>query len=155
MSKLKALLKAQFYTPLNELKLTLQHNYAKDGGYFPRTRGVFIQVLRMNEIKHGKLVGTDDLGNHYYENNRYFFARNRWVDYNKDNWKDKWDFNASMVAPEWHRWLHHMTDDPPTLVPPTPRPFHMMHKKNMTGTKESYVPYSTVKPKIEAWKPPC
>merc|ERR1739842_83311 len=143
--------KAQFKTPLVELHKTLQHQYAKDGGYLPRIRGVFIQLLRMNELKHGELVGEDALGNKYYENNRYFLARNRWVDYNQSNWKDKWDFNASMVAPEWHRWLHHMTDDPPTLVPPTPRKFLIPHVKNLTGTKDCHVPYSTVAPKIEAW----
>jgi len=46
-----------------------------------------------------------------------------------------------------------MTDDPPTVVPPTQRPFLVKHKRNMTGTKECFVPYSTTRPKIESWKP--
>lgn len=55
----------------------------------------------MNELKHGTLVGTDDLGNKYYENNRYFYGRNRWVDYAQDTFAKKWEFNASQVPAEW------------------------------------------------------
>jgi NADH:ubiquinone oxidoreductase subunit len=153
MSAVIKLLRAQFVTPYQELMKTLRHNYAKDGGYIPRFRGVFIEMCRQNEIKYGRHVGTDALGNEYFENDRYFVGRNRWVNYNKTTWKDKWDYNASQVAPEWHRWLHQMTDDPPTEVPPTPRPFIMKHKRNMTGTKDCYVPYSTTRQKIESWKP--
>ena len=46
-----------------------------------------------------------------------------------------------------------MTDDAPSKNPPTLRKFQMKHEKNLTGTSDSYVPYSTVKPKIESWKP--
>lgn len=35
----------------------------------------------MDEVKIGTLVGTDKYGNKYYENNRYFYGRNRWVEY--------------------------------------------------------------------------
>jgi len=28
------------------------------------------------------------------------------------------------------------------------------HDMNQSGTKNQYVPYSTTKPKIQAWKPP-
>lgn len=28
------------------------------------------------------------------------------------------------------------------------------HTENMSGTNEQYVPYSTTRPKIEAWVPP-
>lgn len=27
------------------------------------------------------------------------------------------------------------------------------HTENLTGTKEQYMPYSTTRPKIEAWRP--
>ena len=36
----------QFVVPWNELMKTLRHNYAQDGGYFPRIRGVLTQVAR-------------------------------------------------------------------------------------------------------------
>lgn len=35
----------------------------------------------MDELKDGKLVGTDKYGNKYFENPRYFYGRNRWVEY--------------------------------------------------------------------------
>ncbi len=47
-----------------------------------------------------------------------------------------------------------MTDDPPTKVPPTPRDWIIDHKENFTGTPKEYVPYSTTRPKIQAWVPP-
>ncbi|XP_076814638.1 NADH dehydrogenase [ubiquinone] 1 alpha subcomplex subunit 12-like [Clavelina lepadiformis] len=144
----------QFVVPFSEMMKTFQHNYAQDGGYFPRIRGVLTQIARFQEIKYGDHVGTDELGNKYYENNRFFVGRNRWVDYNQETWADKWDYNASQITPEWHRWLHYMTDDPPTKVPPKQRPFLIKHKRNMTGTNDCYVPYSTTRPKIESWKPP-
>ena len=60
-----------------------------------------LNTNRFQEIKYGRLVGTDELGNKYYENNRYFVGRNRWVDYNQETWSAKWDYNASQVTPEW------------------------------------------------------
>lgn len=35
----------------------------------------------MDDVKDGKLVGTDKYGNKYYQNPRYFYGRNRWVEY--------------------------------------------------------------------------
>ena len=35
-----------------------------------------------DDLKEGKLVGTDSAGNKYFENNAYFYGRNRWVVYN-------------------------------------------------------------------------
>jgi len=53
-----------------------------------------------------------------------------------------------------HRWLHYMTDDPPTKVPPVTRKYILDHIENRTGTHEQYVPYSTTKPKVHAWQSP-
>ena len=52
-----------------------------------------------------------------------------------------------------HRWLHSMTDRPPTVEPPTPRKFLTEHTENFSATEKEYVPYSTVKPKIQSWQP--
>lgn len=35
----------------------------------------------MDSLRPGTLVGTDKYGNKYYENPKYFYGRNRWVEY--------------------------------------------------------------------------
>ncbi|KAF5405798.1 NADH dehydrogenase [ubiquinone] 1 alpha subcomplex subunit [Paragonimus heterotremus] len=85
---------------------------------------------RTDELKWGTHVGTDKFGNKYYENNKYFMGRNR------------------------HRWLHHMTDETPIDRPPEVRKWTAEHSENTTlDMNKKYVPYSTTRPKIEAWKP--
>ena len=111
----------------------------------------FYRVLRETNLRTGTLVGTDKYGNNYYENNTYFMGRNRFVVY---PYVDRFTYDGSQVPAEWHRWLHYMTDDPPTKVPPEPRKFIQEHATNKTGTKLEYVPYSTTRPKIEEWQPP-
>jgi NADH:ubiquinone oxidoreductase subunit len=39
-------------------------------------------------------------------------GRHRWVEY-----ADAVDYDASSVPPEWHGWLHHITDHTPEQVP--------------------------------------
>ena len=73
------------------------------------------------------------------------------------------------ISPEWHAWIHHSMDVPPTKhkdyaaavadqtysggdlnlpswVNTTPNP------GNPTGLNSAYRPYSTVKHRIEAWQ---
>jgi len=45
-------------------------------------------------------------------------------------------------------------DHTPITDPPTQREWMIDHKENLTGTKNEYVPYTTTRPKIEAWVPP-
>jgi NADH:ubiquinone oxidoreductase subunit len=108
--------------------------------------------------KYGRLVGKDGQGNHYYE------ARNgatvggyarRWVVYNGVA-------EASRVPPEWHGWLHHTVDVPPTLEAYTPRFWEQAHRPNMTGTPRAYRPKGSIirggeRPKAtgdyEPWRP--
>lgn len=111
----------------------------------------FYRILRETNLRTGTLIGTDNYGNKYFENNSYFMARNRFVVY---PYVDRFTFDGSQIPAEWHRWLHYMTDDPPTKVPPEPRKFIQPHETNKTGTKLEYVPYSTTLPKIEEWQPP-
>ena len=55
-----------------------------------------------------------------------------------------WDVDGSMVPPEWHHWPHSMTDDSPTMKPPTAHKFLWAnHKLNVSGTPEQYVAYPT------------
>ncbi|XP_054272841.1 probable NADH dehydrogenase [ubiquinone] 1 alpha subcomplex subunit 12 [Macrosteles quadrilineatus] len=123
---------------------TLRHH----GGLWGCLKSSFIR----DTLKHGTLVGTDRYGNRYYQNNDYFFLRNRWVEY-ADHVGLQYD--ASQVPPEWFGWLHHRTDLPPDQEPFRPQ-YHWMlpREENMSGTPLEYVPYTTTRPKVEAWVPP-
>ncbi|CAI9566431.1 unnamed protein product, partial [Staurois parvus] len=78
--------------------------------------GSFWELLRSGDLKTGALVGVDKYCNKYYEDKRYFCAHHQWVEMNGKY--TSWNLDASMVPPEWHRWLHSMTEDPPTTHPP-------------------------------------
>lgn len=41
-------------------------------------------------------------------------GQHRWVEYAGK--KNFYMVDASFIAPEWHGWLHHVTDEPPTAV---------------------------------------
>ncbi|KAF4396704.1 hypothetical protein G4B88_029018 [Cannabis sativa] len=51
------------------------------------------------------LVGVDKVGNKYYQQLDTQYGRHRWVEY-----AEKGRYNASQVPPEWHGWLHYITD---------------------------------------------
>ncbi|XP_076298385.1 NADH dehydrogenase (ubiquinone) B17.2 subunit [Lasioglossum baleicum] len=123
------------------------HVIQANGGIFKSIRTIY----RTDTIKAGTLVGVDSEGNKYYENNSYFYSSNRWVIY-----ADKYgmDYDASQVTPEWYGWLHYKTDLLPHRDPTRPKYKWMAkHKPNLSGTNEAYMPYSTVPPKIQPWKP--
>ncbi|XP_027711630.1 NADH dehydrogenase [ubiquinone] 1 alpha subcomplex subunit 12 isoform X2 [Vombatus ursinus] len=77
------------------------------GGVF----GYLRQLFRVNDVKVGTLVGEDKYGNKYYEDNKQFFGRHRWVIYTTEmNGKNTlWDVDGSMVPPECLHYLktHH------------------------------------------------
>jgi NADH:ubiquinone oxidoreductase subunit len=78
----------------------------------------------------GKFVGSDALGNEYYERPGKLHTR-RWVVYAGAP-------EASVIGPEWHSWLHHLTDAP---LPDTGmKPWQRPHRANLTGTPASYRP---------------
>ena len=88
----------------------------------------------------GALVGTDQSGNRYYRERRPAPLRKgggmesrerRWVLY-------KGEPEASKVPPEWHGWLHHITDAVPEAT--TRRPWQKPHQPNPTGTSLAYRP---------------
>lgn len=78
----------------------------------------------------GAKVGTDAEGNRYYSARG---GRKRWVIYNGE-------VEASRVPAEWHRWLHHTTDVPPSLEPVKHKPWERPHQPNPTGTASAYRP---------------
>lgn len=66
-----------------------------------------------------------------------------------------WVFEPSVFWLLRHRWLHCMTDDPPTTHPPEPKKFLAeIHQINVSATPQQYVPYSTTRKKIHEWVPP-
>ena len=117
------------------------------GGY----KNAFRRLLREGNVRTGTLVGTDKYGNKYFENNKYMFSRNRFVEY---PYAGRLEFDATQIPPEWHRWMQFMTDDPPSKVPPPKSKFDKDHELNLSGSAKEYVPYSTTRPKLHAWTPP-
>jgi NADH:ubiquinone oxidoreductase subunit len=97
----------------------------------------------------GKKVGEDADGNIYYEST----AGKRWVIFNGLS-------EASRVSPEWHGWLHHTWDEPPTDKPLVHKVWEKPHVENLTGTAAAYAPPGSIRKAepmhrsdYEAWTP--
>lgn len=83
----------------------------------------------------GVLVGTDELGNKYYESRRpcrEFGRKNRWVIYNGIT-------EASKVSAHWFAWLHYTSNAIPESKPKK-LAWQKDHQPNLTGTKQAYYP---------------
>ncbi|SET60336.1 NADH:ubiquinone oxidoreductase subunit NDUFA12 [Oceanicella actignis] len=102
--------------------------------------------------RHGVKVGEDEQGNQFYQSRD---GKRRWVIYNGEA-------EASRISPEWHGWLHHTWDQPPTAAPLPHKPWEKPHKPNMTGTEAAYHPPGSLlnpdpaprmRPDYEAWRP--
>ena len=98
----------------------------------------------------GVRVGEDAEGNQFYETRDH---KRRWVIFSDDA-------EASKVSPDWHGWLHHTFDEPPTKAPLTHKDWEKPHQKNQTGTPAAYAPAGSIrrdKPverrDYEAWQP--
>lgn len=82
---------------------------------------------------YGRLVGTDQYGNRYYESKKDPAPgrrRSRWVLY-------KGMLEASKVPAEWHAWLHYTTDEP---IQADARTWEREHQPNFSGTIAAYTP---------------
>jgi len=100
--------------------------------------------------RNGNRVGEDAEGNVYYRNSD---DTRRWVIYNGEN-------EATRVSPEWHGWLHHTWDEPPTDKPLVRKDWEQPHLANMTGTTAAYAPAGSLRSAApaerrdyEAWTP--
>ena len=80
--------------------------------------------------RHGQRVGTDQLGNIYYESKD---GARRWVIYNGSN-------DASRIPPDWYSWMHRLIDGLPDDALPPPPPFLKEPTPNLTGTPGAYRP---------------
>ncbi|CAL4088208.1 unnamed protein product, partial [Meganyctiphanes norvegica] len=114
-------------------------------------RSSLYRLYRLDDLKTGTVIGTDAHGNIYRQNNNYLYGRNRWVEYAP---AVGMDYEGSMVPAEWYGWLHYKVDEPPTTKAPTDYSWQSGHEFNVSGTPKAFIPYSTTKPKIEAWVPP-
>ena len=98
---------------------------------------------RLLIARQGRFVGSDELGNRYYEQIAGkgrpgpLGRPRRWVTYTDLA-------EASKVPPEWHGWLHYTVETPPTEERYTPRPWEKPHRPNMTGTPEAYRPQGSI-----------
>ena len=113
---------------------------------------------RVTIARQGRFVGSDDLGNKYYEQRSGvgpLGKPRRWVVYAKLS-------EASQIPPEWHGWMHYTVDTPPTEEDYAARPWQKAHRPNMTGTPEAYRPSGSIltpaqRPHAtgdyQAWKP--
>jgi len=107
---------------------------------------------RLFTWRKGDFVGEDEFGNRYYKERH---GLRRWVTY-----RDLAD--ASKVPADWHGWLHHTVDVPPTDMGYRPKSWQRPHLPNMTGTAQAYRPPGSTlaagkRPPAtgdyEAWKP--
>jgi NADH:ubiquinone oxidoreductase subunit len=94
------------------------------------TLGTLIDIGRR-----GVFVGEDEQGNRYYEERRPSLEgrKRRYVIYSGLA-------EASRVPPDWHGWLHHTIQDPPTVNPLKRQPWEKPHIPNLTGTVRAYRP---------------
>lgn len=102
-------------------------------------------------------IGEDEYGNQYFEDRKTSVSgrKRRYVVY-------KGLAEPSKVPAEWHGWLHHTHDVPPTEQPLKRQKWETDHQPNMTGTKYAYRPQGSLREDVErreadsdyeAWKP--
>ncbi|BBM98902.1 NADH dehydrogenase (ubiquinone) 1 alpha subcomplex subunit 12 [Marchantia polymorpha subsp. ruderalis] len=123
---------------------------AKEEGYFAALLDGNLANSKFR-IDGVKLVGVDKAGNRYYEKMSHVqHGRHRWVVY-----ADK-VYNASAIPPEWHGWLHHITDHTPEqLEGLRPSRYGVEHMKNRTGEGEQYIYHAkghALNPNKRDWK---
>ncbi len=107
---------------------------------------------RVWTARKGLKVGEDEQGNQFYQTAD---GKRRWVIYNGEA-------EASRVSADWHGWLHHTYDEPPTEKPLPRKAWEKPHLPNMSGTAVAYHPPGSVvtvseRPRVagdyEAWQP--
>lgn len=94
--------------------------------------------MQTKEVMTGQLKGTDHLGNQYYENLGRIPGRQRFVIY--AGWRG---YDPSQVPPEWHQWLHSITDRTPVERPVIPHPYQLQPqpmKLSHYGLTGNYAP---------------
>ncbi|GIU67264.1 NADH:ubiquinone oxidoreductase subunit NDUFA12 [Candidatus Phycosocius spiralis] len=107
--------------------------------------------------KRADLIGEDDQGNRYFEERKATLEgrKRRYVIY-------KGYAEPSRVPVEWHGWLHHTFEHPPTVEPFLLKSWEKSHLPNLTGTVFAYRPKGSLgalarraraSSDYEAWSP--
>ena len=98
----------------------------------------------------GVKVGEDSQGNVFYTDKA---GARRWVIFNGE-------VEASRISPDWHGWLHHTFQEPPSKAPFTHKSWEKPHVENLTGTALAYAPPGSIRrpqpaerTDYEAWQP--
>ena len=98
----------------------------------------------------GVKVGEDAEGNVFYQTRD---GKRRWVIYNGEA-------EASRITQDWHGWLHHTWDQPPTEKALAHKAWEQPHQENLTGTDAAYAPTGSIRRAApterrdyEAWVP--
>lgn len=86
---------------------------------------------------YGEFVGEDERGNRYYRTkggkiDPVLGFERRWVIYN--------GYTDPTTIGDWHGWMHHLVDIPPTQETVAPRPWWKPHLPNLTGTPFAFRP---------------
>ncbi len=92
-------------------------------------------ATRVYTSRKGQRVGEDAEGNVFYQTAD---GARRWVIFNGEA-------EASRVAPEWHGWLHHTWQEPPTKAPIPRKAWEKPHQPNLTGTEAAYHPAGSLR----------
>jgi NADH:ubiquinone oxidoreductase subunit len=95
-------------------------------------------------------VGEDAEGNTYYQSRD---GKRRWVIY-------QGEVEASRISADWHGWLHHTFDQPPSEKPLAHKSWEQPHQENLTGSALAYAPTGSLRQSApaqrrdyEAWTP--
>ena len=99
---------------------------------------------RLYTIFFGKLVGTDDFGNKYYENKK---RKKRWIIYNGE-------IEATKIPIEWYSWMHSIKNKIEETHELKKYNWQKNHLSNQTGTDKAYNPqknHNANKKKYKSW----
>lgn len=125
------------------------------GWWSKATLGTLFTIARQT-----KNVGKDEFGN------RYFEAKTAKGSYDKGRKRRYVIYNgyadASKIPPDWHAWMHYLTQETPTHQTLSQKNWEKPHVPNMTGTPYATYPEGSLYTKqkraqttgdYEAWKP--
>jgi len=99
---------------------------------------------KLKTIFFGKLVGSDSLGNKYYESK----SGKRWIIYIDE-------IDASKIPNEWYSWIHFTNNKIENNHNLKKHDWQKPHLSNQTGTENAYYPNKNneqVKKKYKSWK---
>ena len=85
---------------------------------------------RLKTILFGKFVGSDSLGNKYYQDKK----GKRWVIYSDE-------IDATKIPVEWYSWMHFTLNKIEKDHELKKYDWQKPHQSNSTGTEKAYYPY--------------